>query len=136
MLLPYDIVAFVTTMVSPSTFGFNFCYGFLLELLEELELLLNGIARLKELTLRTRDKLVSFGERMSTRIFAAYLNSIGVKARQVCLLCLLHVENYITEQNPSQLEICFLHGVRQHCFLGSIGHVVPHFWSHILILSI
>lgn len=52
------------------------------ELLEELELLLNGIARLKELTLRTRDKLVSFGERMSTRIFAAYLNSIGVKAQQ------------------------------------------------------
>ncbi|KAL1550502.1 Adenylate kinase isoenzyme 1 [Salvia divinorum] len=52
------------------------------ELLEELELLLNGIARLKELTLRTRDKLVSFGECMSTRVFAAYLNSIGVKAQQ------------------------------------------------------
>ncbi|KAK6139123.1 hypothetical protein DH2020_027136 [Rehmannia glutinosa] len=30
--------------------------------LEELELLLNGIARLKELTLRTQDKLVSFGD--------------------------------------------------------------------------
>ncbi|XP_051116493.1 aspartokinase 2, chloroplastic-like [Andrographis paniculata] len=52
------------------------------EQLEELELLLNGIARLKELTLRTQDKLVSFGECMSTRIFAAYLNKIGVKARQ------------------------------------------------------
>ncbi|KAK6139040.1 hypothetical protein DH2020_027218 [Rehmannia glutinosa] len=51
--------------------------------LEELELLLNGIARLKELTLRTQDKLVSFGECMSTRIFAAYLNSIGTKARQI-----------------------------------------------------
>ncbi|KAL0385279.1 UNVERIFIED_CONTAM: Aspartokinase, chloroplastic [Sesamum radiatum] len=50
--------------------------------LEELELLLNGIARLKELTLRTQDKLVSFGECMSTRIFAAYLNKIGTKARQ------------------------------------------------------
>ncbi|KAK6160471.1 hypothetical protein DH2020_003852 [Rehmannia glutinosa] len=50
--------------------------------LEELELLLNGIARLKELTLRTQDKLVSFGECMSTRIFAAYLNSVGTKARQ------------------------------------------------------
>lgn len=119
MLLPYEIVAFVITMASPSIFGINFCYGFLLEQLEELDLLLNGIASLKELTLRTRDKLMSFGERMSTRIFAAYLNSIGVKARQVCFLRLFHVENYITEQNPGQLEICFLHGVRQHCFLGS-----------------
>ncbi|KAG5520529.1 hypothetical protein RHGRI_033193 [Rhododendron griersonianum] len=50
--------------------------------LEELEQLLKGIARIKELTLRTRDYLVSFGECMSTRIFAAYLNKIGAKARQ------------------------------------------------------
>ncbi|KAL6983046.1 Adenylate kinase isoenzyme 1 [Sarracenia purpurea var. burkii] len=52
------------------------------EHLEELEQLLRGIARIKELTLRTRDYLVSFGECMSTRIFAAYLNKIGAKARQ------------------------------------------------------
>ncbi|GFY99922.1 aspartate kinase 1 [Actinidia rufa] len=50
--------------------------------LDELEQLLKGIARLKELTLRTRDYLVSFGECMSTRIFAAYLNKIGAKAQQ------------------------------------------------------
>ncbi|KAL5860785.1 hypothetical protein ACOSQ4_002081 [Xanthoceras sorbifolium] len=50
--------------------------------LEELEQLLKGIAMMKELTPRTRDYLVSFGECMSTRIFAAYLNRIGVKARQ------------------------------------------------------
>lgn len=50
--------------------------------LEELDQLLKGIAMMKELTLRTRDYLVSFGECMSTRIFAAYLNKIGVKARQ------------------------------------------------------
>ncbi|XP_024023719.1 aspartokinase 2, chloroplastic isoform X1 [Morus notabilis] len=50
--------------------------------LEELEQLLKGIAMMKELTPRTRDYLVSFGECMSTRIFAAYLNNIGVKARQ------------------------------------------------------
>lgn len=53
------------------------------EHLEELELLLNGIAMMKELTKRTQDYLVSFGECMSTRIFAAYLNKLGVKARQV-----------------------------------------------------
>ncbi|CAM8879492.1 unnamed protein product [Rhodiola kirilowii] len=50
--------------------------------LVELEQLLKGIAMMKELTLRTKDYLVSFGECMSTRIFAAYLNEIGVKARQ------------------------------------------------------
>ncbi|RDX65512.1 Aspartokinase 3, chloroplastic [Mucuna pruriens] len=50
--------------------------------LEELEQLLKGIAMMKELTKRTQDYLVSFGECMSTRIFAAYLNAIGVKARQ------------------------------------------------------
>lgn len=50
--------------------------------LEELEQLLKGIAMMKELTPRTRDYLVSFGECMSTRIFAAYMNKIGAKARQ------------------------------------------------------
>ncbi|XP_051177054.1 aspartokinase 1, chloroplastic [Lolium perenne] len=50
--------------------------------LDELEQLLKGVAMMKELTPRTRDYLVSFGECMSTRIFAAYLNKIGKKARQ------------------------------------------------------
>lgn len=50
--------------------------------LDELEQLLKGIAMMKEMTLRTKDYLVSFGECMSTRIFAAYLNKIGAKARQ------------------------------------------------------
>ncbi|XP_057445805.1 aspartokinase 1, chloroplastic-like isoform X2 [Lotus japonicus] len=50
--------------------------------LEELEQLLKGIAMMRELTKRTQDYLVSFGECMSTRIFAAYLNKTGVKARQ------------------------------------------------------
>lgn len=51
-------------------------------LLDELEQLLKGVAMMKELTPRTRDYLVSFGECMSTRIFAEYLTKIGVKARQ------------------------------------------------------
>ncbi|KAF9669460.1 hypothetical protein SADUNF_Sadunf14G0109900 [Salix dunnii] len=50
--------------------------------LDELEQLLKGIAMMKELTPRTKDYLVSFGECMSTRIFAAYMNKIGAKARQ------------------------------------------------------
>ncbi|GJN22678.1 hypothetical protein PR202_gb10268 [Eleusine coracana subsp. coracana] len=51
-------------------------------LLDKLEQLLEAIAMMKELTLRTRDSLVSFGECMSTRIFAAYMNKLGKKARQ------------------------------------------------------
>lgn len=54
------------------------------EHLEGLHQLLKGISMMKELTLRTRDYLVSFGECMSTRLFSAYLNKIGHKARQVC----------------------------------------------------
>jgi aspartate kinase len=54
-------------------------------MLDELEQLLKGVATMKEMTLRTRDYLVSFGECMSTRIFVAYLNKLGVKARQVLL---------------------------------------------------
>ncbi|GBG79404.1 hypothetical protein CBR_g29552 [Chara braunii] len=51
-------------------------------LLEELQQLLTGIALMREMTPRTKDYLVSFGERMSTRLFAAYLNKNGVKACQ------------------------------------------------------
>ncbi|XP_028121189.1 aspartokinase 2, chloroplastic-like [Camellia sinensis] len=50
--------------------------------LDELDQLLKAIAQVKELTSCTKDYLVSFGKCMSTRIFAAYLNKIGVKARQ------------------------------------------------------
>lgn len=66
-----------------------------LEWLYELEQLLQGIAMIKEMTLRTRDYLVSFGECMSTTIFAAYLNKIGTKARQVCCIYNVFLSLYI-----------------------------------------
>lgn len=50
-------------------------------LLEDLEKLLKGIAMIGELSPRTKDHLVSFGERLSVRIMSAYLNSIGINAR-------------------------------------------------------
>lgn len=37
----------------------------------------------QDLTARARDSLVSFGERMSTRIFSSYLRQLGVPARQL-----------------------------------------------------
>ena len=41
-----------------------------------------GVTMLKELSPRSNDYLVSFGERISTRIFAAYCNKMGVTAVQ------------------------------------------------------
>ncbi|MBR1613858.1 MAG: aspartate kinase [Treponema sp.] len=51
------------------------------ELLDELKTLLTGISMLHELTRRTRDYLVSFGERMSVRMMAAYLQKQGTSAK-------------------------------------------------------
>lgn len=50
-------------------------------LLDELKTLLTGISMLRELTKRTRDYLVSFGERMSVRMMAAYLAKNGTDAQ-------------------------------------------------------
>ena len=52
-------------------------------LLVELKNLLMGISLIKELTSKTRDYLVSFGERLSVRITAAYFNTLGIKAQVV-----------------------------------------------------
>jgi len=50
-------------------------------LLDELQKLLTGISLIKELSPKTRDYLVSFGERMSVRVFARYMNDkVGVPA--------------------------------------------------------
>ena len=43
------------------------------ELLSELQQLLVGVSIMQDLTQRAKDSLVSFGERLSTRLFAAFL---------------------------------------------------------------
>ena len=52
-------------------------------LLTELRNLLMGISLIREMTGRTKDYLVSFGERLSVRIAAAYFTSLGINARPV-----------------------------------------------------
>jgi aspartate kinase len=52
-------------------------------LLSELKTLLTGVSMLKELSKRSRDYLVSFGERLSARILAAYLSREGIPAQAV-----------------------------------------------------
>ena len=54
------------------------------KLLNELQQLLIGINIMQDLTLRAKDSLVSFGERLATRIFASYLRAqVGACARGV-----------------------------------------------------
>jgi len=50
-------------------------------LLNELEDMLNGVRLIQELSPRSLDHLVSYGERCSVRIMAARLNQIGVPAQ-------------------------------------------------------
>jgi len=52
-------------------------------LLTELRNLLTGISLIRELAPKTKDYLVSFGERLSVRIVAAYFCSLGIKAQPV-----------------------------------------------------
>ena len=49
-------------------------------LLDECEDLLNGVRLIQDLSLKSLDQLVSYGERCSVRIMAARLNQIGVPA--------------------------------------------------------
>ncbi|HJV37232.1 MAG TPA: lysine-sensitive aspartokinase 3 [Geothrix sp.] len=55
----------------------------LTELFGELELLLRGVAMLRELSPRSMDAIASLGERLSTRIFAAFVGGAWVDARTV-----------------------------------------------------
>jgi aspartate kinase len=49
----------------------------------ELELILRGVALLRELSPRSMDAIASFGERLSTLIFASFINAPLVDARKV-----------------------------------------------------
>ena len=51
------------------------------ELLDECEQMLNGVRLIQELSPKSLDQLVSYGERCSVRIMAARLNQIGVPAQ-------------------------------------------------------
>jgi aspartate kinase len=55
----------------------------LVELGGELDLLLRGVALLRELSARSMDAIASLGERLSTRLFAAHLGARWVDARTV-----------------------------------------------------
>jgi aspartate kinase len=53
------------------------------ELLCDLATLLSGISLIKEVSPKTRDYLVSFGERLSVRLVARYFRSLGINAQAI-----------------------------------------------------
>ena len=53
------------------------------QLNSELERTMEGIAHLRELTSRSRDYLLSFGERLSTPILSATISAVGLRTREL-----------------------------------------------------
>ena len=75
--------------------------GEIVSLLDELKRLLSGIALIRELTPRTKDYLVSFGERLSVRIAAAYCKTLGIKA----LACDAWDLGFVSDSNFTSAEL-------------------------------
>ena len=70
---------------------------------QELELLLRGVALLRELSPRTLDAIASFGERLSTRLFAAFTDHAWFDARTV-----MRTDARFGEAAPDPAEIARL----------------------------
>jgi aspartate kinase len=90
----------------------------LTELFGELELLLRGVALLRELSPRSMDAIASLGERLSTRIFAAFVDGAWVDARTV-----LRTDAVFGEAVPDQKTIRTLAIEHMQPLLGA-GRVV------------
>jgi aspartate kinase len=73
-------------------------------LVDEAARLLYSIYVLRELSPRARDRLVSFGERMSSQIVAACLCEIGVPAEAVQADRLIVTDNYFGSASPLLFE--------------------------------
>jgi aspartate kinase len=90
----------------------------LTELFGELELLLRGVALLRELSPRSMDAIASLGERLSTRLFAAFVGGAWVDARTV-----LRTDAVFGEAVPDQKAIRTLAREYMQPLLG-VGRVV------------
>jgi aspartate kinase len=90
----------------------------LTDLFGELELLLRGVALLRELSPRSMDAIASLGERLSTRIFAAFVGGAWVDARGV-----LRTDQVFGEAVPQPAAIRALTAEHMKPLLGA-GRVV------------
>ena len=70
------------------------------EVFEELEALAAGLRRLRELTPRTTDLVISRGERLSAQLLAGALEAAGTKARYVDALEVVHTDDAFGQASP------------------------------------
>lgn len=66
---------------------------------EDIERLVAGTSMIGELSLSARDRLIGFGERISSEILAAYLNSKGKNAQAFDAFGLIFTDNNFSEGN-------------------------------------
>ena len=74
--------------------------AYVADVFQELEALAQGLRLVRELTARTNDYLVSRGERLSARLFAAALDQAGTKARYVDALDVIHTDAAFGQASP------------------------------------
>jgi bifunctional aspartokinase / homoserine dehydrogenase 1 len=70
------------------------------EVFQELEALASGLRRLRELTPRTNDFVVSRGERLSARLFAAALDASGIRAKYIDAVDVVHTDEGFGQAAP------------------------------------
>src|SRR3954470_24123953 len=74
--------------------------AYIADAFQELEALAQGLRLVRELTARTNDYLVSRGERLSARLFAAALEDSGAKARYVDATEVIHTDGMFGQASP------------------------------------
>ncbi len=96
--------------------------------MDELERLLSSLAVLKELTPRTRDFIVSRGERLSARLLAAALGAAGVRARYVDATEVIFTDGPFGGASPNLMltDLAARKVLRPLCVAG-ITPVIPGF---------
>jgi aspartokinase/homoserine dehydrogenase 1 len=96
--------------------------------MDELSRLLSSLAVLKELTARTRDFIVSRGERLSARILAAALAAGGVRARYVEATEVIFTDGPFGGASPNLMrtDLAVRKTLRPLCAAGIVP-VVPGF---------
>ncbi|HTB58691.1 MAG TPA: aspartate kinase [Polyangia bacterium] len=96
--------------------------------MDELDRLLSSLAVLKELTARTRDFIVSRGERLSARLLAAALGAAGLRARYVDATEVIFTDGPFGGASPNLMltDLAARKLLRPLCAAGIIP-VVPGF---------
>jgi aspartate kinase len=71
---------------------------------DDLDTLLRGVSMTHDLSLKSRDYLLSFGERMSSEILSAYLNAQGVRALRFDARELIETDGDYSHAHVKQVE--------------------------------